>query len=194
LGKAKKRPLIWMGSGVLAAAGVITLAGVRMTQEPPWLEKMNEFEHFVLHFALVMGGLIVGSTGLAAVLSSMLWKRNPRDRLHVLARALNKQRTGRLKQSHLIAVALADLAIVTVILAKRHLIEPLWLTSITPFQHFLFHVGLVASGLILGVAGLGVVIRFLFNFVHSFLDPEAPHRVTDNENLLIRLEKTEPWP
>jgi hypothetical protein len=193
LGRARRRPLIWLGSGVLAAAAVVTLAGLRMTQEPPWLEKMNEFEHFVLHLALVMGGLIVGSTGLAAVLSSMLRKRNPHDRLDVLARALNEQRT-RLKQSHLIAVALADLAIVTVILAKRHLMEPLWLTNITPFQHFLFHVGLVAGGFILGVAGLGVVIRFLFNFVHSFLDPEAPHRVTDNENLLIRLEKTEPWP
>ena len=183
-----------MGSGVLAVATVITLAELRITQEPPWLEQMNEFEHFLLHFALVMGGLIVGSAGLAAVLSSMLWKREPRDRLDVLAPALNRQRTGRLKQSHLIAVALAVLAIVTVILAKRHLIEPLWLTNITPAQHFLFHVGFVAGGLILGVASLGVVIRFLFNFVHSFSTRGAPRRVPDDENLLIRLEKTEPWP
>lgn len=118
---------MWMGSGVLAAAAAIAVARTRMAQEPPWLEKMNEFQHFVFHLALVMGGLILGSVGLAALLSSTLWKREPPNRHDVIARALNKERTSRLQQSHLVAVAVADLAVVTVVVAKRHFIEPLWL-------------------------------------------------------------------
>jgi hypothetical protein len=95
-----------------------------MAQEPPWLEKMNEFEHFVFHLALVVGGVILGSVGLAALLSSTLWKREPPNRHDVIERALNKERTSQLQQSHLVAVAVADLAVVTVVVAKRPLSNP----------------------------------------------------------------------
>jgi hypothetical protein len=172
LGKLKEHPLMWMGVGVLAAATVITLAQIHITQEPPWLERMNQFEHFVFHLALVMAGLITGASGLAALLCAALRRREPRIRHEVLPRALKEERGARLRQGHLIAVAVTVLAVVTVILAKRHVIEPLWLTNVTPFQHFLVHLGLVAGGAILGVSGLGAFVWSLMRAPRRFSPPQ----------------------
>jgi hypothetical protein len=185
-----KRWVAWMGSGVVAAAAVITLAQKRMAQEPSWLERMNEFEHFVFHFALVMGGLIVGATGLAVVLYSTLRRRDHRNRRGDMSQALNKEGMGRLKKSYLIAIAVADLSTVTVILVKRHFLEPLWLTNLTPFEHFVFHVGLIAGGLVLGAASSGILIWSLFDLLQPFSTGSRRAEPRTAKSLLIRSSRS----
>jgi uncharacterized membrane protein YidH (DUF202 family) len=181
LGKLREHPLISTGIGVLAGATVITLAQIHIAQEPRWLEKMNNFEHFVFHLALVMVGLIVGASGLAAFLYCALRMREPRNRHEVMAGTLNEEREARLMSGHLLTIAVVALAVVTVILAKRHMIEPLWLTNVTPFQHFLIHVCLVAGGVILGASGLAAFVWALFKLLNAYLGRFGARQAKDDE-------------
>jgi hypothetical protein len=179
--KPQEHPLRWMGIGFLAAAAVITLIQIDIPHEPPWLEQMNNFEHFVFHLTLVMAGLIVGASGLAVLLCFALQMRKRRHRHEGVARALNEVRSMRLRQGYLILAALVALAVVTVFLAKRHIIEPLSLTDVTPFQHFLIHLGLVSGGIILGVSGLGVFAWSLVKVLDAFAGRSGARRAPDVE-------------
>jgi heme/copper-type cytochrome/quinol oxidase subunit 2 len=175
----KEHPFRWLGMGLLAATTVITFVQIDLRHEPRWLEQMNNFEHFVFHLTLVMAGLIVGGLGL--LLCFALPMRKSRHRRDALARALNEEHPARLRQDYLISIALVALAVVTVILAKRHIIEPLWLTDVTPFQHFLVHLGLVSGGLILGASALGVFAWSLMKLLDTFPRSGA-RRASDDES------------
>jgi hypothetical protein len=182
LGRLKEHPLVWIGTVVLAAATVITLAQIHIAQEPRWLEKMNNFEHFVFHLAVAMAGFIIGASAVAGLLCSALRMREPRHRHEVMAGSLNEERGARLRRGHLSAVAVVALAVVTVILAKRHMIEPLWLTNVTPFQHFLVHLGLATGGLIVGAFGLAVFAWALLKLLDASPGRYGARRAADGES------------
>jgi hypothetical protein len=153
-----------MTAGGLTAVSALLLSELRISQEPTWLMRMNEFEHLVFHVSVALAGFMVGALGLGALLSLALRMWKPSRRSMVRPRTRKKGRGG-LRPGHLAAVAVSVLAILMLFFAKRHLIEPLWLTDVTPFEHFLMHVGLAFGGVILGACGAAALVWSLLKFL-----------------------------
>ena len=143
------------------------VAQLHIVAEPLWLEEMNELEHLVLHVAFVMAGFIAGASGFAGFFWSVLKLLRPRRRRRIIPEHEPDPSGRRLKQGHLIAVSSTALVAITAMLLAQHgwIAEPAWLANITPFQHFVAHVGYVVGGAVAGVCGLGAFLRSLLELL-----------------------------
>jgi hypothetical protein len=159
-----------VGAALFGAAAAVTLGQLHIVAEPGWLQRMNEFEHLVLHATFVLAGMALGSVALAVLVWSAVKLSPPLRRL--IAQASHRPDRPRLRSLDLALAALVLLAATVTLLAAQHggLPEPTWLARITPFQHFLIHIGYILSGVLIAAAGLLASGRSLL----ALLRPNEP--------------------
>ena len=146
------RKLVAAGVVSLAAVAAVALGQLHIVAEPPWLRRMNEFEHLVLHATFVLAGMIAGSIALAVLLwSAARWSPALRRTI-----AADPKVDSGVRPHHLALIALCLLIVTVTLLAAQHggLPEPAWLARVTPFQHFLVHVTYILSGALIALSAL----------------------------------------
>ena len=152
---------------LLAAAAAVTAAQLHIVAEPPWLRRMNELEHFVLHTAFWLAGVTLGSIALAALAWSALRLSAPLRKQIVEPSSGRDRRRSRLRPRNLVLSGLFLLGATATLLAAQHgaLPQPAWLAGVSPFQHFLVHLGYILSGVLVALAGLSAWGRSLLDLL-----------------------------
>ena len=182
-----QRRALTVGAVLLAIAAAVALSQLHIVAEPLWLRRMNEFEHFVLHAAFWLVGVTMGSAALTAFLWSAFRLSAALRKRVVDPPAGLDARGARLTPRGLVLFALFLVATTGTLLAAQHgaLPEPTWLARVTPFQHFLLHLGYILGGVIVAVAALTAWGR-------SLLDLLRRERLWDRNGQMLARRRRDP--